>query len=375
MLDERPPEIGSTVSIQKPNFNIILSRLKEAGFETIGPRIKDGSLVYEVLNTLDQLPRGYVTEQQAGRFRLVYIGHDRYFDVIPGQHSWKQFLFPSRLDLFVMHKTGKNWQLERSDPNTRSLAFIGVRGCELAAIQVQDKAFIRADYHDPIYQAQRQKVFILAVDCLHPAGTCFCVSMGTGPSPKDAFDLRLTELDNVFLITIGSELGRTIMSGIRHEAASAFVMSSAEHGIEQAAQNMGRTLDTSDLPNVILDNLDHPEWDNVAKRCLSCANCTSVCPTCFCWDAVDRLDLNGTKTHRSRVWDSCFNPDYSYQAGGNTRPNIRSRYRQWLSHKLGTWLEQYGTSGCVGCGRCITWCPAGIDLTEEIPALRKETVQ
>ena len=78
------------------------------------------------------------------------------------------------------------------------------------------------------------------------------------------------------------------------------------------------------------------------------------------------------KTRRTRVWDSCYSPDYSYVFGGNTRPSIRSRYRQWLSHKLGTWVQQYGTFGCVGCGRCITWCPAGIDLTKEIPALRKE---
>ncbi len=372
MLDERPPEIGSTVSIQKPSFNALLTRLKDAGFETIGPRIKNGTLVYEALNALDQLPRGYITEQEAGHFRLIYTGHDRYFDVIPGQQSWKQFLFPSRLELFALHKNNRSWQIHNPEPDKRSLAFIGVRGCELAAIQVQDKAFIRDDFYDPVYRARRQRVFILAVDCFHPAGTCFCVSMGTGPSPKDAFDLRLTELDDVFLLTVGSELGRTIMSGMPSEAASAFVMTAAERGVDQASRNMGRALETSDLPEVILDNLDHPQWDDVAKRCLSCANCTQVCPTCFCWDAVDQPDLTGTQVHRFRVWDSCFNPDYSYQAGGNTRPNIRSRYRQWLSHKLGTWVQQYGTSGCVGCGRCITWCPAGIDLTEEIPELRKE---
>lgn len=375
MLDDRLSEIGSTVSIQKPSFNMLLARLKEAGFETIGPRIKNETLVYDAIDNLDDLPRGYVTEQDAGQFRLVYAGHERYFDVIPGQPSWKQFLFPSRLELFEMHKNGQAWEVKKPEPETRALAFIGVRGCELAAIQVQDKAFIREDFSDPMYRARRERVFILAVDCLHPAGTCFCASMGTGPRAKEAFDLRLTELDDVFLITIGSELGRSIMGGIPRQAASAFLMSSAERGAEQAASSMGRTLDTSDLPGLLLDNLDDPEWDDVARRCLSCGNCTQACPTCFCWDAVDQLDLTGTHTRRTRVWDSCFNPEYSYQAGGNTRPNIRSRYRQWLSHKLGSWVQQYGTFGCVGCGRCITWCPAGIDLTKEIPALRKETVK
>ena len=373
MVEDRSPEIGSTVSIQKSAFNVLLTRLKEAGYETIGPRIKNETVVYDAIDSLEQLPRGYVTEQEAGQFRLVHAGHDRYFDLIPGQQSWKQFLFPPRLELFKMQKNGQGWQIERPEPDKRSFAFIGVRGCELAAIQIQDKAFLREDFHDPVYRARRERVFILAVDCLHPAGTCFCASMGTGPRPRDAFDLRLTELDDVFLITTGSELGRTIMAGVPWEAANAFVMSNAERGLEQATLNMGRTLDTSDLPDLLLNNLDHPQWADVAKRCLSCTNCTQACPTCFCWDAVDQMDLTGKKTNRVRVWDSCFNPDYSYQAGGNTRPTIRSRYRQWLSHKLGTWVQQYGTSGCVGCGRCITWCPAGIDLTVEIPALRKES--
>ncbi len=375
MFDDRTPEIGRTVSIQKPMLNTILARLNEAGYETIGPRVKNETLVYDKVESLDDLPRGYIAEQEAGRFWLVYTGHVRYFDVISGQHSWKEFLFPPRLEMFSMQKSEGGWVVKSPEPDKRVFAFVGVRACELAAIQVQDKAFIRPDFQDPVYRARREKVFILAVDCTHPGGTCFCASMGTGPRATAGFDLRLHELNDVFLLTIGSELGRSIMSGVPYEPASAFVMSAAERALEQAAQDMGRTLDTSDLPDLLLNSLDDPHWADVAKRCLSCGNCTQVCPTCFCWDAVDELDLTGTQTRRTRVWDSCYNPGYSYVFGGNTRPTIQSRYRQWLSHKLGTWVEQYGTFGCVGCGRCIIWCPAGIDLTKEIPALRKETAK
>jgi ferredoxin len=187
--------------------------------------------------------------------------------------------------------------------------------------------------------------------------------------------LNLTELDDVFVVTVGSELARRILANIPFEDASGFVQTSVEHGLERAAQEIRRTLDTSDLPELILNHLDDPYWAEIGKRCLSCANCTQVCPTCFCWDATDQMSLDGKTTQRERVWDSCFNPGYSYQSGGNTRPSIHSRYRQWLSHKLGTWQQQHGTSGCVGCGRCITWCPAGIDLTEEISMLRKETLK
>jgi ferredoxin len=199
--------------------------------------------------------------------------------------------------------------------------------------------------------------------------------MGTGPRVKGVYDLNLTELDDSFLLEIGSELGLSVISNLPYEAASSFQLNAAGQELDLASRQMGRELDTRDLPDLLLNHLESPHWKKVAERCLSCTNCTQVCPTCFCWDALDTISLDGNETRRERVWDSCFNPGYSYQAGGNTRPTIFSRYRQWLSHKLGTWKQQYGTFGCVGCGRCITWCPAGIDITVEVATLREEVGQ
>ena len=372
MPNDHRPEVGSTIVIQKETLNVILSRLKEKGYETVGPRVKNDTLVYAPIEQMDDLPRGYVTEQDAAHFHLTYAGHSRYFDAIPGAQSWKQFLFPPRTELLALRKVNNHWENASAEAATPTYAFIGVRACELAAIQIQDNIFMRPDFTDPTYRARRERVFILSVDCMYPAGTCFCVSMGTGPRVKAGFDLNLTELEDVFLLTVGSEIARDLLKGIPFELASAFLLNNAEQGLERASANMGRKLDISNLPDLILDNLDHPHWQEVGSRCLSCTNCTQVCPTCFCWDAVDQMSLDGKETHRERVWDSCFNPGYSYQAGGNTRPTIRSRYRQWLSHKLGTWKQQNGTLGCVGCGRCITWCPAEIDLTKEIPMLQEE---
>jgi sulfhydrogenase subunit beta (sulfur reductase) len=372
MPNDHRPEIGSTIVIEKVALNAILSRLREKGYETIGPRVKNDTLIYAPIEGVDDLPRGYITEQDAAHFRLTYTGHSRYFDAIPGAQSWKQFLFPPKTEIFALRKANNHWEASTPETKTPAYAFIGVRACELAAIQIQDKAFLRSDFNDPIYRARRERVFILTVNCMYPAGTCFCVSMGTGPRAKDGFDLSLTELEDVFLLTIGSEVARNLLEGIPFELASAFLLRNADQGLERAASQMGRKLDISNLPDLILNNLDHPHWQEVGLRCLSCTNCTQVCPTCFCWDATDEMSLDGKETHRERVWDSCFNPGYSYQAGGNTRPTIRSRYRQWLSHKLGTWKQQYGTLGCVGCGRCITWCPAEIDLTKEIPMLQEE---
>jgi len=243
----------------------------------------------------------------------------------------------------------------------------------MAAIAVQDKVFIRLDFSDPIYKKRRENIFILAVDCLHPGDTCFCASMDTGPEVGPGFDLRLTELDEIFLIEIGSELGAKTMEKVPSEAMRRDWSEERRAGLDKAKGSMGRALpDAQSVPELLRNNLQHPQWKDVATRCLSCTSCTLVCPTCFCWDVEDSTSLDGKSTQRTRVWDSCFNLAYSTQAGGNTRPTTESRYRQWLTHKMGSWVGQFGVFGCIGCGRCITWCPAAIDLTQEIKAIRVE---
>jgi sulfhydrogenase subunit beta (sulfur reductase) len=133
---------------------------------------------------------------------------------------------------------------------------------------------------------------------------------------------------------------------------------------------MGRQMDTNGLKELLQGNPTHKQWDDVAARCLTCANCTMVCPTCFCTTVEDHTDLTGQTAERVRRWDSCFTLDFSYIHGGSVRTETKSRYRQWMTHKLASWIDQFGTSGCVGCGRCITWCPVGIDITAEVAAIR-----
>jgi len=368
------PEVGTIAALPKPSLDKLLENLRRLGYQTIGPRVVDNAIAYEPISGLKDLPRGFTSEQDAGRYRLVYSGHSHYFDVTPGAQSWKQFFFPPRSTMFTYRRDNGGWVVEPDAQPAPAQALLGVRPCEMNAILIQDRVFLREEWSDPIYRTRRQNAFIVTVDCLHPCGTCFCHSMGTGPQTETGYDLNLTELDDVFLLKVGSEAGRMVLSGISLQPASAFLIQSANKGLEEARRRMGRNLPNKDeLPNLLLNNLDHPQWDDVAARCLSCTNCTQVCPTCFCWDASDQPDLALQSSQRVRTWDSCFNPEYSYVAGGNTRPNTRSRYRQWLTHKLASWKHQFDVLGCVGCGRCITWCPAGIDLTREVAALRLES--
>ena len=366
--------VGSKTALPKTALEKLIDNLSRMGYQVIGPQIQDEAIVNKPLHNVSDLPKGYISQQDAGSYRLVYTGHPRFFDATPAAQSWKQFFFPPRTELATyIHDENGHWQIDQQTRDLTPMALVGVFPCDLAAIQIQDRIFLREEWKDPVYLSYRQSAFILSLNCLHPCGTGFCASMGTGPKANPGFDLNLTELDDVFIVDIGSETGRLVMEGMPALPTSAFWLQAAQKGLEEASSRMGRSLPhQEDLPNLLLNHLDAHQWDDVATRCMSCSSCTQVCPTCFCWDAHDSIDLAGKIARRERVWDSCFNPDYSYIVGGNSRPNTRSRYRQWLTHKFGSWYPQFGTSGCVGCGRCITWCPAKIDVTAELRAIRQE---
>ena len=366
------PKIGAYVSIVKTELQPIFQALRAAGYTLIGPTLGEGAIIYNEIEQLSDLPIGWTERQEAGRYQLSRRDDQAYFGYAVGPHSWKKFLFPAQLTLFSVQRHNGSFTATLNDTPPPRYAFIGVRPCDLQAIGIQDRVFMAGIYQEPSYKARRQAAFILAVNCTEPGGTCFCASMHTGPQAESGFDLALTELDDIFLLEIGSELGRELLTEVDWRPAGAFELQTARRALAEAEQHMGRQLDTTDLPNLLYQNLEHPHWNEVAQRCLSCANCTQVCPTCFCNDVVEVSDLTGQTSERVRVWDSCFSLDFSHVHGGNIRPTTRSRYRQWLTHKLATWIDQFGTSGCVGCGRCITWCPVGIDLTAEIKALRQE---
>jgi ferredoxin len=373
-LAQSPPALpltGKQIVIAKAGLQCIIDTLATAGYTVIGPTIRQEAIVYDEISQVDELPIGWTDEQGPGAYRLQRRTDDRIFGFVVGPYTWKKYLYPPKLTLFRTTQSGQGFEFT-GEQEAPQYAFIGARACELAAIAIQDRIFLEGPYQDPHYKARRQRAFILAVNCTDPAATCFCHSMGTGPAATSGFDLALTELDEDFLITVGSDAGAEMLSGCEWRPAAAYDLNQAQRLLEQTAGSMGRSLQTDDLPGLLYDNLEHPRWGETAERCLSCMNCTMVCPTCFCVDVQDASDLTGRQTERVRVWDSCFNPDFSYVHGGNLRPTIEARYRQWLTHKLASWVDQFGSSGCVGCGRCITWCPAGIDLTEEVAAIRGE---
>lgn len=358
--------------LMKDDLQCLIDSLWQSGYQVIGPTVQSDAIVYDEIRHQHQLPKGWTEEQSPGKYRLKRSGDDQLFGFNVGPHSWKRYLFPPRAVVATADRTPQGWQMCDTVDDEKPFAFLGVRACELAALAVQDRTFMHDLYVDPIYAARRQRAFIIAVNCTQAASTCFCTSMNTGPQCSSGFDLALTELAHGFTIQIGSPRARTILGPVPIRVATGEQIDHAETARRRAVAEITKRLDTTNIRNLLLENLDHPRWTEVGNRCLSCTNCTMVCPTCFCNTVTEVSDLTGDHVDRVRQWDSCFNAQFSYMNGGLVRGDIRSRYRQWLTHKLASWIDQFDTSGCVGCGRCITWCPVGIDLTEEVAAIRED---
>jgi sulfhydrogenase subunit beta (sulfur reductase) len=352
----------------------LFQALQQRGYCCVGPTLRDGAIVYAELEGAGDLPRGWTDEQAPGHYRVKRRDDDAFFGYVVGPHSWKKYLFPPERRIWKLRQTDGAFERVDEPAETPRYAFIGVRACEIAALRIQDRVFTGGRFVEPDYQARRAEAFVVAVNCTQSAETCFCVAMDTGPEARDGYDLALTEVlegEHCFVLKAGTERGREVLAALDTQAAKPAHTAAADAGVRRAAESQTRAIDTDGIKELLQRNYESEQWEEVAKRCLSCANCTLACPTCFCSDVEDVSDLSGEHAERWRRWDSCFNPDFSYIHGGEIRKTTASRYRQWMTHKLSTWFDQFGSSGCVGCGRCITWCPVGIDLTEEVKKMRE----
>ena len=354
----------------------LIAALLCKGYEVIGPTMRDGAIVYDEVASVEDLPAGWTDEQEPGRYRLKRRADEALFGYAVGPQSWKKYMHPAEVRLWSAERQGGTFRILNNEAKPeRPHAFLGARACELAAIAVQDRVLLEDKYRDPIYDQRRRGAFVIAVQCTQAASTCFCASMGTGPQVSDGFDLVLTELlgskGHRFLVATGSDRGAEMLGELEAVPATGEDRQEAGARVEAAARQQVRSIDTTDIKELLQDNFEHPRWDNVASRCLTCANCTMVCPTCFCTAVEDVTDITGEHAERWRRWDSCFTQSFSYIHGGSVRTSAKARYRQWMTHKLASWIDQFGSSGCVGCGRCITWCPVGIDITEEVRAIRE----
>lgn len=360
-----------------------LARLFEAltrhGYDIIGPTIRDAAIILDRIQSPEQLPIGWTDEQSPGHYRLKRRPDEAYFGFAVGPQSWKKFFLPPEWKLWSAQRGNGAFHILNNETRpSRPLALMGVRACDLAAIAIQDRVLIEDRYIDFVYANRRQGAFIVLVQCTHAAPTCFCASLHSGPAGKSGFDLSLTELlqpgspHHLFVIRAGSARGAEILAELETEPASPEDLKRESDAIETAGREQVRSINLDGLKELVNKKFDDDCWDKITAPCLSCGNCTMSCPTCFCSTFEDTSDLSGTHVERWRRWDSCFTLSFSYIHGGSVRTSTKARYRQWLTHKLVSWVDQFGTAGCVGCGRCITWCPVGIDLTKAVHMIQEE---
>ncbi len=348
----------------------LIACLREDGREVIGPIARDGAVCLGPVRSLADLPAGVSDEQSPGHYRISQgsSSDGALFGYTAGQHAYKRAFLLPEVTLVRLHRKGDAVEVLSGPPPAPKMALLGARACDLAALGIHDKVLRDGPHADADYASRRKDVLVVAVQCGKAGGTCFCVSMKTGPRATSGFDLALTELlspAHRFVVEIGSPAGAALAERIGLSAAPPEDASQADAIIAGTAAQMGRSLDTNGLPERLAAHLEDPRWDEIATRCLGCTNCTMVCPTCFCTTIEDRTDLADAVAERTRRYDSCFSEAFAHVHGGTVRASLKSRYRQWLTHKLSSWVDQFGTSGCVGCGRCITFCPVGIDITAE----------
>ncbi len=367
--------MSNSLRMPKTAIEDLIALLWLEGFKVLGPVACDGGVAFSEVHSVGDMPVGMRDAQGPGRYRLGAGAAGEIFGVVNGAGSLKPFFFAPEETLVQVRREQSGFQVDEAAPGAPCLAFIGVRACDLAAIAIQDRIFLHDRFRDTHYEARRKDAFLVAVNCTHSAPTCFCASMKTGPEAIAGFDLSLTEMEETFVVRSGSPAGAAIAAKLKLTPAQDEEVSAASERINQCGASMQRHMDTSDLPRLLYEEAENPCWDDVAARCLSCTNCTMVCPTCFCHSVVDVQEIDGSISRRVRQWDSCFSLAHARIHGFNFRPKIHDRYRQWITHKLASWIDQFGTSGCVGCGRCITWCPVGIDLTEEVAAIRAHSGQ
>ena len=357
--------IMDKVFLPRADLGLLYQALIDEGYQVVGPQQQDGAIIFDYLDDVRDLPWGAQEKVAPGSYQLVQSDEQRCFSWNTGPQAFKPFLFKPTQLLWTGQETSTGVTFKPVEPNAKPLAFLGVRSCDISALYLQDKHFMHGVYADTWYTEQRNQLCIIAVNCSQSAQTCFCVSTGDGPEASFGFDLLLDEVDDGYLILPKGEKGNRVLARLAVQDATTIQLDQAKEQL-QTASIQSRKMPEAETLKRLIRHLNDKQWLQIAERCLACGNCTSVCPTCFCSKQESSQELSTNEYQQVRYWDSCFSEQHSHIAGKTIRGKISQRYRQWMLHKLVTWQDQYQRSGCVGCGRCISWCPVAIDLVEEV---------
>jgi ferredoxin len=342
----------------------LIQNLGGLGYTVIGPSLSEGVVRLMEIKRPEDLASGVVDVQAPGRYAIAGKSPS-VFSYVNGPDSPKDYLHPGEVELSRTIEKNGGTEVVSAFHSEKKYAFFGIRPCDLKGVGVMDRTMMVPGFEDPVYSVLRKDSVTVVVNCTRAGENCFCASMGTGPGADSGYDLAITELSDRLLLDV-PEGSKKLLKGVDVIPATEKDISAGKEMVLLAREQMHKRIEKDNPSELMYAGTDSPLWEKTAERCLACGNCTMVCPTCFCNTIQDWTDFREGSVSRIRRWDSCLSKDFAYSAGGNPRRQRSARYRQFVMHKFAYWKDQFGVYGCVGCGRCITWCPVGIDITETV---------
>ncbi len=334
------------LKLPKSNLDLFAAVIWQFG-EVHGPVEQDGGTVFRRLERWSQA-------------RLDY-----HRTLLP----LKKYFFPPRETLF-QYREGQGYvpHLEGLD---RRIVLLGVHSCDIYALNILDRVF-GEPYPDPYYRTRRQNTIIIGLDCL-PDEHCFCSSMRADFVDR-GFDLFLYDIGDAYFTVVGTARGDDIVLATGPLFLPVTAADTDQYKRRSSAKRRAfrREVEIRDLPEIFFIEYESRLWEELGERCLACGACSMVCPTCHCFDVRDEVALGSREGPRVRQWDSCLFVSHALVAGGhNFRQSRASRIKLRYYHKQSGFVAEYGRPSCVGCGRCVLACPAGIDVTQVIHQLRE----
>jgi len=286
------------------------------------------------------------------------------------QKPVKEVFFPQSEVMFRYERIGKRNQVTSMENVKRERVILGARPCDIQAISMIDEVFLGREYADVYFLHKRNFTTIIGMACDQPLSTCFCSSTGGNPFTRKGSDLFFIDLGEAYLVELLTEKGMAFHKKKFFKEASSEDLTFAQKIEEKASKKTDSSIPIDGIEKRLDQIVESPFWDQIHEKCIGCGVCTFLCPTCHCFDIADE-DLN-RKGQRVRNWDSCLSNLYSQETSGhNPRPTGRERTRQRLMHKFNYFPKNFGRIACVGCGRCILYCPANFDIRQVIKEIQK----
>ncbi len=308
-------------------------KLLNKNFEVIAPVKKNGSLIFDKVSSADEIVKNYINT-----------------DYPP-----KNFFLPDGETIFE-YKKSNNIKIKHPGKPKKKVIY-GIRPCDVNALLKLDK-ILGGEFY---YRIKRENTKIIAINCTKAGENCFCTSLGDDQL-KEGFDLLLTDVGKEFYIKIGSEWGKKLM---KHK-----IFKRTENSFKKTFFECKRFFLAKDLDKKIERNFNTKIWEKHFKKCFSCTACSVVCPMCYCFDLV-QVPKSENEGKVKKFWSSCLSKEFSRVAGDFIFRDKRvNRVRQFLSHKFLYGKKHYDEFLCVGCGRCISHCPVGIDYEKFLEEIK-----